>query len=253
MRRTFLLGSVFVILVFALIQSNMVDAKEIFYNSLDSKEAVEASGGKVFGGAFKDAKYGKGIYTDGANQAVRFPSEGNLIIEQGTIMLWVKVVQPKQAGESFMFMAYEDGQNAFYLVHSHGTYCPNGVAFAMKIGGTWSFANEDVNWKKDELHHIAGSYGKDGMKLYVDSKLAGEDKAIKGGPLALPPSIWIGSSNLDKWPGDVLPSYWIEDEVRIFDEQLNEAEIETASGPTVVEPADKLATTWGKVKGRVLR
>lgn len=122
----------------------------------------------------------------------------------------------------------------------------------MKIGGTWNFANKDVNWKTDEIHHIAGTYGKDGMKLYVDYKLANEKKEIKSGPLVLPSSMWVGGSNLDEWPGDVLPSYWIEDELRIFDEQLSEAEIEKSS-ILAVEPADKLATTWGEVKGRALR
>lgn len=103
-----MLESVFVIFVFALIQ--MVDAKELFYNSLDSKEAIEASGGKVFGGTFEDAKYGKGIFTDGPNEAVRFPTKGNLQIEQGTIMMWVKVVKPKHTTESFIFISLRGWQ-----------------------------------------------------------------------------------------------------------------------------------------------
>ena len=62
-------------LVFALIQ--VVDAKEVFYNSMDSLEAMEASGGEILSRTVEDAKVDKAIYTNGEADGVRFPAEGN--------------------------------------------------------------------------------------------------------------------------------------------------------------------------------
>ncbi len=251
-----MLGSVFVILVFALIQIHIVDAREIFHNSLDSREAIEAAGGEIFGTpTFEDAEIGKGIYTQNPEDGVRFPTEGHLVLEQGTIMVWVKVMKEisDQPIEAMVFVAYEDGSNAFYIVHSNvnAPFGVNEFSFGMKIGGTWYDASIEPDWKKGELHHVAGTYGKDGMKLYVDYKLAAENPQ-KGGPVALAKGMWIGSGSMDVNAGWFRPSFWIQDDVRIFDEQLTAAQIEKAS-ILAVEPTDKLASTWGKVKGRVLR
>ena len=256
MRRKFLPGSVFVILVFALIQIQMVDAKELFYNSLDSKEAIEASGGKLLGGSFEPAKYGNGLLTDEAKEVAWFPTEGNIKLEQGTVTLWIKVMVPilGHKTEALIFMVYPGGVNAFMLVHGGGF--SGKIAYRIKdAGGTWHNAtSKDLAWKKGEIHHVAGTWGNKGIKLYLDGKLAGEEP-FKGGPAILDKKMWIGGSNLDVWPDDVLPSMMNQDELRIFDEQLDESGIQESMkfGAAIAELFKTLATTWGKVKGRVLR
>ena len=67
-------------------------AKQKFYNSLDSEKAVKDGGGKVHAGSFVEGAMGKGFYSLKAGEAVSFPTEEQLLLETGTIALWVKVM-----------------------------------------------------------------------------------------------------------------------------------------------------------------
>ena len=94
-----------------------------------------------------------------------------------------------------------------------------------------------------EWHHVAVPVSGDSITLYVDGEEVGETggnldfDAVSGVTIARDPGY-------DFWTGMV-------DEVRIYDRALSEAEIlqnMAAGGFTAVEPADKLAETWGNIK-----
>lgn len=94
------------VLVLILVFYPITNAKQIFYNSLDSQKSVQDGGGKVHGGTFVEGAMGKGFYSKAAGEAVSFPTEEKLLLEAGTIALWVKVMIDikKVPGESFIFM-----------------------------------------------------------------------------------------------------------------------------------------------------
>jgi len=79
-------------IVMSLFFISQVEAKQTFYNSLDSKEAVEAGGGKVHAGSFEKAHRGNGFLADGKGDAVSFPTAEHIKQDVGSIALWVKVI-----------------------------------------------------------------------------------------------------------------------------------------------------------------
>ena len=104
----------------------------------------------------------------------------------------------------------------------------------------------DGNW-----HHVAVPISDTKIMMYVD----GENKGETAGNLPL----GKGERNIGGIPGvtfgkDRGGSGWfigIMDEFRIYDRPLSAEEVQqnmAAKGMSAVEPADKLAETWGKIK-----
>ena len=95
----------------------------------------------------------------------------------------------------------------------------------------------DGNW-----HHAAIPISKDNMVLYLDGEKIGENASNLN--FADQQKMTIARDpTFDFWPGMI-------DEVRIYDRPLSEEEVQQnmeAKGISV-EPADKLAETWGKIK-----
>ena len=110
----------------------------------------------------------------------------------------------------------------------------------------WSPAarfNPEGSYSNGEWHHVALTVSDDTITLYVDGGNAGDAdgslvfEAVSGVTIARDPGF-------DFWTGMV-------DEVRIYGRPLSEAEIlqnMAAEGLAAVEPADKLAETWGNIK-----
>ena len=70
-------GIVLVLIITLLCSLPLAHAGQIFYNSLDSQEAVEAGGGTFHGGSFEPAKVGNGFLSAAQGESVSFPTEGN--------------------------------------------------------------------------------------------------------------------------------------------------------------------------------
>ena len=242
-------------IVMSLLFISQVDAKQTFYNSLDSKEAVEAGGGKVHAGSFEKAHRGNGFLADGKGDAVSFPTAEHIKQDVGSIALWVKVMVDiqKVPKESFIFMMYKRGSDAFFINHSHA-WNAAGICWMIKHNGNW-FANgngkscsQPLDWKKGETHFIVTTWGPKGMKLWIDGGLEGHVKDHKTGPAKIDDDFWIGNIEIEK--GSTLPSQWVQDELYIFDTQLEKAEVtDLMKSSLAVEPsANQLALTWGTIK-----
>ena len=232
-----------------------IGAKQIFYNSLDSEKAVNDGGGKVHAGVFVEGAFDNGFYSEKAGEAVSFPTDGQLLLEAGSIALWVKVMIDikKVPGESFIFMMYKRGSDAFFINHSHA-WNAAGICWMIKHNGNW-FANgngkscsQPLDWKKGETHFIVTTWGPKGMKLWIDGGLEGHVKDHKTGPAKIDDDFWIGNIEIEK--GSTLPSQWVQDELYIFDTQLEKAEVtDLMKSSLAVEPsANQLSLTWGTIK-----
>ena len=230
------------------------EAKQIFYNSLDSDKAVSDGGGKVHAGSFVQGALDNGFLAEKAGEAVSFPTEEQIQLEVGSIALWVKVMIDitKVPGESFIFMEYKRGNDAFFINHSHA-WNANGICWMIKNSGQWhaegkgKSCSQDLDWKTDETHFIVTTWGPKGMMLFLDGELAGHVDDHKTGPALMDDDFWIGNIEIEK--GSTLPSQWVVDELYIFDTQLEEAEVQgLMKSSLAVEADDKLATTWGNIK-----
>ena len=160
----------------------------------------------------------------------------------------------KVPGESFIFMMYKRGSDAFFINHSHA-WNPKGICWMIKSGGKWftkgkgKSCSQDLDWKKDETHHIVTSWGPKGHQLWLDGKLVGQAPGHKTGTTKMDKNLWIG--NIENEKGSTLPSQWIQDELYIFDTQLEKAKVTDLmkSNVTAVDPShDKLSLTWGMIK-----
>ena len=239
----------------ALVFVPKISAKQIFYNSLDSEKAVNDGGGKVHAGVFVEGAFDNGFYSEKAGEAVSFPTDGQLLLEAGSIALWVKVMIDikKVPKESFIFMMYKRGSDAFFINHSHA-WNAAGICWMIKHNGNWlangngKSCSQPLDWKKGETHFIVTTWGPKGMKLWIDGGLEGHVKDHKTGPAKIDDDFWIGNIEIEK--GSTLPSQWVQDELYIFDTQLEKAEVtDLMKSSLAVEPsANQLALTWGTIK-----
>ena len=247
--KTFIVALVGISLLF---WSIIVDAKQTFYNSLDSKKVVEAGGGTVHGGSFEPGVVENGFLADDVGEAVSFPTEEVIQLDEGTIALWVQVMFPilDAPKESFIFLSYFRGTDAWFINHSHA-WQPNGICWMIKNSGTWheqgSSCSKDLDWDTGDQHFIACSWGEK-MELYLDGKLAAEVD-FKGGPAKLDDDFWVGNIDIDAAANPDLYSKWIQDELYIFDNQLSEPEVQKLMQSSLaVESKNSLASTWGELK-----
>jgi len=107
-------------------------------------------------------------------------------------------------------------------------------------------ATIDASGGKLEINkwfHVAGTYDKKAVKIYIDGKLIAEKNA-DGGLKKNDMDVVIGSkdSREYKWKGRI-------DEVRISKIARDPKDMSpNLSGPQAVNPFESLATTWGKIK-----
>ena len=242
-----------IMMLVLLVSIPQVDAKQTFYNSLDSEKAVEAGGGTVHGGSFEEASMDNGFLADEVGEAVSFPTDKHIQLKAGTIALWVKVLFPilEQPIESFMFLSYLRGNDAWFINHSHA-WQPKGICWMIKNNGAWheqgATCSKDLDWDEGETHFIVCTWGPEGMHLFLDGELAGKG-GFKEGPAKLDNDFWVGTIDIDAVPGRTLFSKWVQDELYIFDTQLDQAEVEQLMKSSLaVEASDKLASTWGTIK-----
>lgn len=255
-------------------------SKRLFYNSLDSPEAVEEGGGTIFPiemkdkrDLFEDAQIEKGFFANEVGHAISFPTENkkgqpHIKLEVGTIAFWVDVRHPVgewggDGGVAQCWIFYSRNStktDAWAIAHSH----PNerhGITYLVKQNRFDHFILAQVDkraWRKD-LHHIAATWGPKGMQLYLDGELSGFafPQEFKEGPKLLDNDFWIGNRDIDLDPkGNVtLFARWVMDEFYIFDTQLEQEQVKKVMdsvGPQAVEPTDVLAVTWGLLKSQML-
>ncbi len=218
-------------------------AEETFFSALESKAEVEKEGGTVDGGSFVPGKFGNGFVSEKEGDVIHFPVKDRFVnLEEGTVELWVTMGMDAATitGELFMFMTYKRGTDAIFLQFNNG-----GIAqMRVKSANSWINANSAaLNWKKGEHHHMAGTWGSDGLKLYLDGELAGEDASNKG-PTVFAETFEINNASP---PDPKFPTNCVVDGLRISDHQKDVDEL-VLDDPAPVQPKGKLAVTWGQLK-----
>ena len=246
------------LLVFCLALPTMA-GNILFHTALESAESVIAGGGEVLGGTgyFAPGVIGNGYVAPNNGDVVRFPVEGRINPEHGTCEFFVKTVIPysevlPRANEVFL-MTCANGENRFF-VQSHFASGGPGISWRVNSANTWlpdltvnEYDGEAVtDWEGDEIHHIAGMFGENGSRLYLDGILAGKTDTPSSFVGGLP-ELWAIANE----EGGSLPSGWLVDEFTIWDDYLTDEEVmKIATQGTSVEPSGKLVTTWARLKGQ---
>ena len=218
-------------------------AKETFFSALESQADVEKEGGTVNGGEFAPGKFGNGFVSKEVGDVINFPVEDRFInLEKGTVELWVTMGMDISAvsGELFLFMTYKRGTDAVFLQFDSGAK----ARMRVKSAGSWFNADSGaLNWKEGEHHHMAGTWGPDGLKLFLDGELAAETDTDRG-PTVFAESFEVNNASP---PDPKFPTNCVVDGLRISDHQKEAGEL-ILDDPAPVEPLRKLALTWGQLK-----
>ncbi len=232
-----------VITTITLLCISVATAKETFFSALESQAEVEKEGGTVGGGSFVPGKFGNGFVSQEQGDVIHFPVEDRFInLDEGTVELWVTMGIDTSAitGELFMFMTYKRGTDAVFLQFNNG-----GIAqMRIKSANNWFNANSTpLNWKEGEHHHMAGTWVPDGLKLYLDGELEGEDNFSEG-PKVFAETFEINNASP---PSPNFPTNCVVDSLRISDHQKDIDEL-VLGDPAPVYPFEKITTTWGRLK-----
>ena len=237
----------------ALVWIPFVSAKETPYSALESQESVEKGGGTVRGGKFVPAKFGNGFISEKQGDVIQFPTEGVLNLEAGTVEFWIKMgwdavelMNVVGKPERFIFLTYARTADAIFLQFEgrpeQGALISAIAGMRIKSANVWYDAySEGLDLKIGEIHHMAGTWGQDGVKLYLDGELAATND-FKGGPTLMADVFQInngdGPTNFD------FPTDCVVDEFRLSDHQKTQGELIMVA----VSPKDRLAATWGMIR-----
>lgn len=209
------------------------------------KDIVGGNDGVMEGGKIvDDGKINAAIELDGSSFVDCGDDESLNLTDALTIELWMN---PSSAGEGGPNVgpackAQDGGSWNWQLRYN----APGGNFMGFQFnanpeGSTWISVQE--NLEPEEWHHITGTFDGSDIVCYLNAVETdrGSISAINGSA----DHFFIGQ---DGW---VNCFDGLVDELRIYDRALSEAEIENnylSTSQLAVEPANKLAITWGAIK-----
>ena len=225
------------------------DKSLVLYLSFDEGKGAKVADGSIHGhdGEFVqnpkwvDGQFGKALEFDGTKgEHVIVPINDTLQLrEQFSVAFWVKRGKAQIRDWNYMVTA---GTLKWATIFQNGS---SKTFFWSTSGGTWAQKAVSNEVQPEDWVHMAVTHDtKSKVVIYNDGKEAG------GGPK--PPvvdeidgSVMVGARH----PGQEFFTGTI-DEVFLFNRIITEAEIsDIMNGDFLpVEPAEKLATTWGSIK-----
>lgn len=176
-------------------------------------DSVGNNDGTVSGATWVAGKVDNALSFDGTNDYVSLSSVGALQAKSASIVAWVKpggtsgyrpiVTQYEySAGDRGYYFCLEDGQPAFYL-NSAGGACSTAIT-----SGEWS--------------HVAGTYDRVKLRIYVDGALGAEFDALDEG--GINHAAYIGASGTGNYFNGLI------DDVRVYNYALNPDAVTVVSG-----------------------
>jgi hypothetical protein len=247
---------VFMLFAALLVASSVADLMDgiIVYYSLDgnAEDSVAGKNGTEKNGAtYNDhAGFGKALLLDGTSQYVEVPYDPviDAVADGFTIAAWIN---PTAVDDRRPIVSRE-----------HEPDATRGFEFAIKNGSLLAFqlvnegganktqVNSDFTPDVNKWTHVVGTYEpKSGAEFFVNGKSIGVVKDFTGDVGIGPTPLNIGAY---LWNGYKRYFAGMIDELGIWSRVLSPAEIAAlAAGDTFpfpVEPAGKLAITWGALK-----
>ena len=158
--------------------------------------------------------------------------------DQMTLEMWIK---PEKPGWAILAGISRSGNNSYVVAWSDQTR----IDFNIWNGAleTWPFHSK-AQPEVDKWHHVAGVYDGSEAIIYINGE---EDsrKKFEGDLKHNGENFWMGARK-----SDGLPFNGLIDELRLYNRGLSQAEVEQNLDAVglAVEPAQKLALTWGSIK-----
>lgn len=207
-----------------------------------------------------DGKYGKGLnFPQQGAYAVAPDSDSLDITDAITLAGWINY--PPNSNWEVIVNKWAWNFSGWSLQTMNG----NNGHTSMWINGFKAELTGPTIIKDNTWHHVAATYDgvKDGLKLYVDGELDADGRnpgnlrhtSGYSGPLDTN-DYWLGLGVQGGWissnqaQGGADWTVGTIDEIVVYNRALSNDEIKKliAGVSSVVEPADKLTTTWGAIK-----
>ena len=180
--------------------------------TLTDENAVINQGGEIHaatGDNFVDKGCKPGFISKGKKDAIIFQMPDNLThLNAGSIELCVTLEQDLEPSSDYFLFAADQGPNNSIFLKLDWSEDPPQHNLRLRLRREPSASRDKrarllhkVNWKADEHHHIAGTWGSKGMYLYIDGQLAAA-AATKdhrdGGPKVLRGDFAINNDSADE-------------------------------------------------------
>jgi len=153
-------------------------------------EVTSITGARVVNVSIVEGKHGKCFSFSEAESALQLPVKKAINAEQGTIEMWVKnrnfevVPVEGQRAKRFLFGSYYGSEQYFMAGLQYYTRTPKLRFYSSKLDenkklqvGMICFDPPDHGWKADQWHHLAFTWGRSRIKMYVDGALVQEAEA----------------------------------------------------------------------------
>ena len=215
-------------------------------------EAEDSSGNEQVGELAGGAKWVEGKFGEAlellAGAQVKLPLVEEFDLVTWSLVGWYKGTAAGDKWQGIMGKPNTGSRNyALIYLNASGALRAEFTAGA----GNWKAVNSKTPVNDDEWHHVAGTYDKKKLRVWVDG-VAESEAAETGNPSIQTDSFFsIGATGGHKCNGTV-------DDVALFSVGLEEGDIKRimdlglAEGvlKVAVSPQEKLAVSWGKVKSR---
>lgn len=194
-----------------------------------------------------NGNFGKALeFTGTAGTRVEVPHKDTLTLEKWTITAWGKL-KPSPGGDWAVIVVKDPAngvQNYALDLNEGGLVCAE-----VTSGGNWSGCTGTTAVYDDKWHFTAASYDGIALKVYVDGVKESEQNF--GKPDVNTAAVAIGG-RMD----NSQPLLGLVDDVSLFSVALSDDDLKTimdkgladALGYAAVDPASKLAITWGAIK-----
>ncbi len=214
----------------------------------DSSE--HGNDGEIHGAKWVDGKFGKALEFDGAGNWVEVPHSNTVGFKAGVSFTITLYFKGDKVGGSLVGKNYEDTSQVlpWYLIWDNGS--KNTVSLYLRDSASTSFpAHGTTPIADDKWHFIAGradaSSGK--ASIWVDGKMEAEVDFNKKDGYGTSEGVFHIGRHYDRYTAGII------DDVALFNVALEEEDmdslmdngVETAAA---VDPVNKLATTWGRIK-----
>ena len=209
-------------------------AGEPFFCTLESSTVVQNAHGEVdirSSENFADGGCSPGFISREDKDRITFPVDGNLTyFKAGTVELCLTPQRElKAADRDFYLFSTAPAPNAIILqlVDDNVTKHPSHLRLRIKSGDGDKVKNNGrvlsqnrLEWEVGEHYHIAGTWGKSGLNLYINGKHAGRNERYTDGPKHLSGHFVVNNASTDPEDCD-RPTYCIISNLVIHDAQLD--------------------------------
>lgn len=247
---------IFVIAVIAtlLMAGNVLQAQQaaiidglVSYWSFDRASVTDKTVKDIFGAndgtmdgnvEVVDGKVGEALKFTGGHVDCGSAKDLTNIGDQITLEMWIK---PEKAGWAIIAGVSKSGSNTYVIAWSDQSR----IDFNIWNGAveTWPF-HSLAQVALDKWHHITCVYDGAEAIIYINGELDSK-KEFNGVLEYNGENFWMGARKVGG-----LPFNGLLDELRIYNRGLSQAEIKNNQDAVglAVEPAQKLALTWGTIK-----